>query len=32
MLEQDEIIPSTYDKVFKAVWQDNRNKNLLAFS
>ena len=31
MLEQDEIIPSTYDKVFKAVWQDNRNKNLLAF-
>ena len=31
MLQNDEIVPGTYDKVFKAVWQDPRNKNLLAF-
>ncbi len=25
------IIPASFDKLFKAVWQDPRNKNLLSY-
>ena len=25
------IIPASSDKVFKAIWQDERNKNLLSY-
>lgn len=25
------IIPASFDKVFKAIWQDERNKNLLSY-
>lgn len=30
-LEPDKVIPATFDKVFKAVWQDSRNKSLLSY-
>ena len=25
------IIPASFDKVFKSIWQDERNKNLLLY-
>lgn len=25
------VIPASFDKVFKSIWQDERNKNLLLY-
>ena len=31
ILMPGKIIPASFDKVFKAIWQDERNKNLLLY-
>ena len=31
ILMPGKIIPASSDKVFKAIWQDERNKNLLSY-
>ena len=31
LLEQNKVIPATFDKIFKSIWQDERNKNLLSY-
>lgn len=31
LLEQNKVIPATFDKIFKSIWQDERNKKLLSY-
>ena len=31
LLMQNKVIPATFDKIFKSIWQDERNKKLLSY-
>ena len=31
LLIQNKVIPATFDKIFKSIWQDERNKKLLSY-